>query len=159
MPNDLYEHDILEWSERQAGLLRRVANGERRNDVDWPNVIEEIAGVGSAVLNSVRGFLRQAMIHLLMIHLLKIHLAPDDLTRDHWLTELDAFLDDAAERFSPSMRQRIDLDGSFAKAQARVLRRAPGQVLPATCPWTLDELLAGDSDALLAAVPIQTTSA
>ena len=145
MPDKLYEHDILEWSERQADLLRRVANGERRNDVDWPNVIEEIADVGSAILNSVRGFLRQAMIHLL-----KIHLAADDQSRDHWLTELDAFLDDAAERFSPSMRQRIDLDAIFAKSRTRVLRRAHGSELPATCPWTLDDLLAGDSDALLA---------
>jgi hypothetical protein len=153
MPNDLYEHDILEWSERQADLLRRVANGERRNAVDWPNVIEEIADVGSAQLNSVRGCLRQAMIHLL-----KIHLAPDDLAREHWLTELDAFLDDAAERFSPSMRQRIDLGGVFAKARARVLRRVSDQALPATCPWTLDELLAGDADALIAAIPDSSSS-
>jgi hypothetical protein len=148
MPDNLYEHDILEWSERQADLLRRVANGERRNDVDWPNVIEEIADLGSAILNSVRGCLRQAMIHLL-----KLHLAPDDLAHEHWLTELDTFLDDAADRFSPSMRQRIDLDAIYARARARVLNRAPGRTVPAACPWTLDELLGGDTDALLAAVP------
>ena len=46
MPDDLYERDILAWSERQAELLRRVANGERVNDVDWPHVVEEIADVG-----------------------------------------------------------------------------------------------------------------
>jgi hypothetical protein len=149
MSDDLYERDILDWSERQADLLRRVANGERRNDVDWPHVIEEIADVGSSELNSVRGYLRQAIIHLF-----KIHLTPDDLARDHWLMELDAFLDDAADRFSPSMRQRIDLDAIFAKDRARVLRRVPGQTLPAACPWTLDDLLAGDTDALLAALPI-----
>jgi hypothetical protein len=148
MPDDLYESDILDWSERQADLLRRVANGERRNDVDWPHVIEEIADVGSAELNSVRGYLRQAMIHLL-----KLHLTPDDLAREHWLTELDAFLDDAADRFSPSMRQRIDLDAIFAKSRVRVLRRAAGGsavTLPVACPWTLDDLLAGDFEALLA---------
>jgi hypothetical protein len=148
MPDNLYDHDILEWSERQADLLRQVADGERRNDVDWPNVIEEIADVGSAILNSVRSFLRQAMIHLL-----KIHASPNDDARDRWLTELDAFLDDAAERFSPSMRQRIDLDAIFARARQRVLRRAPGSAPPMTCPWTLDELLAGDADVLLAAIP------
>jgi hypothetical protein len=32
MPDDLYERDILEWPERQANLLRRVANGERTLD-------------------------------------------------------------------------------------------------------------------------------
>jgi len=33
-----YDTDIFVWSERQAALLRRLANGERVNDaVDWPN--------------------------------------------------------------------------------------------------------------------------
>ena len=37
--SDLYEDDILLWSERQAALLRRMAAGERLNDqVDWENV-------------------------------------------------------------------------------------------------------------------------
>lgn len=44
--SDLYETDILTWSERQAVLLRRVAAGERAadNDMDWPR-IEEIESV------------------------------------------------------------------------------------------------------------------
>jgi hypothetical protein len=44
--SDLYDADILEWSERQAALLRRVAAGDRSNDnaPDWPNIIEEIEG-------------------------------------------------------------------------------------------------------------------
>src|SRR5438270_13014652 len=42
-----YDTDILTWSERQAALLRRIAAGERINDeVDWPNVVEEIESVG-----------------------------------------------------------------------------------------------------------------
>ena len=39
---DLYEHDILLWSEQQAELLRRLARGERVNGVDWAHVVEEI---------------------------------------------------------------------------------------------------------------------
>jgi hypothetical protein len=37
-----------EWSGRQADLLRRVARGERINsdDLDWPNIIEEVESVG-----------------------------------------------------------------------------------------------------------------
>jgi hypothetical protein len=36
--SDLYEADILMWSEHQAELLRRMAAGERVNDqVDWTN--------------------------------------------------------------------------------------------------------------------------
>ena len=32
--SDLYQTDILEWSEQQADLLRRVAAGERVNSPD-----------------------------------------------------------------------------------------------------------------------------
>ena len=52
--DDLYWQDILVWSERQAELLRRVAGGERVNDVDWDHVIEEIEDVGSSELHSVQ---------------------------------------------------------------------------------------------------------
>ncbi len=41
-----YDADVLQWSEHQAALLRRAAAGERVNDLDWPNIIEEIESVG-----------------------------------------------------------------------------------------------------------------
>ena len=45
--SDLYEADILAWSENQAALLRRLATGERvNNQIDWANVVEEIESVG-----------------------------------------------------------------------------------------------------------------
>ena len=34
MPDDLYHTDILGWSKAQAERLRRVAAGERVNDLD-----------------------------------------------------------------------------------------------------------------------------
>jgi chromosome segregation ATPase len=41
--SDLYGEDILLWSERQGGLLRRLAAGESVSDqVDWPHVVDEI---------------------------------------------------------------------------------------------------------------------
>jgi hypothetical protein len=43
-----YEDDILLRAEAQAGLLRRIAAGEQINDqVDWPNVIDEIESVAN----------------------------------------------------------------------------------------------------------------
>ncbi len=47
---NLYDTDILLWSERQADLLRHHAAGERVNDasIDWPNIAEEIEDVGRA---------------------------------------------------------------------------------------------------------------
>ncbi len=56
--SDLYDTDILEWSERQAALLRRVAAADRANDgaPDWPNIIEEIESVGREQLHAVEAF-------------------------------------------------------------------------------------------------------
>lgn len=47
--SDLYEKDILIWSENQANLLRRRAAGELVNDaeLDWSNIAEEIESVGA----------------------------------------------------------------------------------------------------------------
>ena len=52
--SDLYDTDILTWSERQADLLRRMARGERVNDqIDWGNVAEEIEDMGNNVVRAV----------------------------------------------------------------------------------------------------------
>ena len=45
--SDLYGDEIRLWSERQAALLRRLAAGEAVSEqVDWPNVVEEIEDLG-----------------------------------------------------------------------------------------------------------------
>jgi hypothetical protein len=64
MADDLYDHDALAWSERQATLLR----GERVNDVDWDHVVEEIEDVGLSELNAVYSYLRQILVRLLKLH-------------------------------------------------------------------------------------------
>lgn len=52
--SDLYETDIVEWSEHQAALVRRLAVGERVNDqIDWTNVAAEIESVGNDQLHAV----------------------------------------------------------------------------------------------------------
>ena len=51
--SDLYDADVLLWSEQQADLLRRRAAGELVNDtaLDWPNIAEEIADVGQSLVS------------------------------------------------------------------------------------------------------------
>lgn len=45
--SDLYDVDVLAWSEHQARLLHAHAAGEQTNEVpDWTNIIEELAGPG-----------------------------------------------------------------------------------------------------------------
>ena len=56
--SDLYETDVVTWSDRQADLLRRIAAGERVNDqVDWENVVEEIESVGQSQIDAVESAL------------------------------------------------------------------------------------------------------
>ena len=81
-----YDTDIVEWSEHQAELLRRLAAGERINDqIDWQNVIEEIESVGNEQRHAVESLLLQAL-------LLRLKAEAWPLSRDvpHWHSEARA---------------------------------------------------------------------
>ena len=112
--NDLYDTDVLLWSEHQAALLRRRAAGELVNEaeLDWPNIAEEIESVGNELLHAVESFLVQALLH-------DLKAAAWPLSRDapHWRAVARRFRGDAASRFVPSMRQRIDLDRIYRRAR------------------------------------------
>jgi hypothetical protein len=140
MPDGLYERDILSWSQHQADLLRRLARGERGNDVDWEHVVEEIEDVGLSELHAVESFL-----DLMLVHLLKIHGWPDSPSVDHWRAKVGSFQKNAARRFAPSMRQRIDVAKLYADALEQLdgvhYDGVPAQPTPATCNFTLDMLL------------------
>jgi len=136
-----YDTDILTWSERQAALLRRVAAGERVNDqVDWDNVAEEIESVGRSEVKAVRSALLQALLHNL-----KAEAWPLSPYVDHWRAEAARARGDAADDFTESMRQRIDIAAIYRRALQAMPAKIDGQPplpVPAECPVTLDELLA-----------------
>src|SRR5258707_8138020 len=113
--SDLYDNDILVWSERQAQLLRRRAAGELVNDadVDWPNIAEESEDVGRSQLNAVESPLTQALLHRL-----KAEAWPLTGDAPNWRAEARLFRRRAQRRFVPSMMQRIDLAGLYADALA-----------------------------------------
>ena len=147
MPDDLYDRDILTWSRHQADLLRRLGRGERVNGIDWAHVVEEIEDVGLSELNAVRSYLRQ-----MLAHLLKIHGWPDNQAVNHWRGEIGAFQADAAQRFVPSMRRRINLQALYEKASSQYKdieydNIAP-RAWPVTCPFTLDDLLKAERTTL-----------
>ena len=137
---DLYYDDILEWSERQARLLRDVAAGQPGNEApDWANVIEEIESVGRSQLYTVRSLLVQALLHDL-----KCEAWPLASTVPHWRAEARVALADAADAFAPSMRQYIDMAGLYRRALRGSPESHDGQPplpVPDACPVTLDELL------------------
>lgn len=139
--SSLHDVDILAWSYQQADGLRRIAAGERVNDVDWPNVIEEIESVGSAQLCAVESLLIQALLHDLKAEAWRLS---EDVP--HWLAEARRLRDDAVSRYAPSMHDKIDLPILYRRALRRMPETLDGQPplpVPRTCPVSLDELLGG----------------
>ena len=140
----LYDEDIILWSERQAALLRRRAAGELVNDtdLDWANIAEEIESVGNEQRHAVESLLIQTMLHLL-----KRQAWPEARDSGHWRDEARVFRAQAANRFVPSMRQRIDVARLWRlalRAMPRLIDGQPPLAVPDTCPPTLDELLDGE---------------
>lgn len=138
--SELYDTDVLEWSERQARLLRLHAAGERTNEpVDWANIIEEVESVGRSQVDAV-----ESLWTLAFLHDLKCEAWP--LSRDvpHWRAEARLFQRQARRKFTPSMRLKIDVAGLYGDALTGLPDTMDGQSplpVPAACPRTLDELL------------------
>ena len=137
---DLYDVDVVEWSEQQARLLRDAAAGRLGNEApDWANIIEEIESVGQSQVDAVESWWVQAFLHDL-----KAEAWP--LSRDvpHWQGEARGFRAQARRKYRPSMRQKIDLAGLYADALAGLPETLDGQPplpVPPACPVTLDDLL------------------
>ena len=144
MPDGLYDTDLLAWSREQAERLRRVAAGERVNDVDWANVIEEIESVRRSDMRAVRSLFTNAIAHAL-----RIVAWPDDWAVRHWQIEAGDFLFQGRERFEPSMRQLFVLDRMYEGAlndvgKASLKHRVSPLPVPGTVPFALDDLLRDD---------------
>lgn len=133
---DLYDEDILIWSEQQAELLRRRA----ANSLDWDNLAEEIEDVGRNQLRAVESHIVQAFVHEL-----KALAWPEARDLAHWRAEARGHRDDARASFTPAMAQRIDLVALYRRALRRIPETndgQPGLPVPAECSMTLDALLA-----------------
>ncbi len=138
---DLYDQDLLLWSEQQAGLLRRRAAGEITNDadMDWLNIAEEIEAVG-------RRELRSRLIRLLQ-HLLKWKYQPELRSRS-WRTTIKAQRDDIEDLLaqSPSLRRTLPdvLPAAYRRARDEALEETGLLKLPELSPFTLEHVLGGE---------------
>lgn len=140
--SDLYDTDVVTWSERQAALLRRMAAGERVNDqVDWEHVTEEIESVGRNEIDAVEAWLFHALVHDL-----KAAGWPEARDVPAWRGEARGFRARARRKYRPSMRPKIDLAANYSdalKALPDTLDGQPPRPLPPACPFTLEEIVAG----------------
>jgi hypothetical protein len=145
--SDLYDSDILAWSERQSDLLRRMGAGERVNDqVDWANVAEEIEDMGNNVVRAVASHLVQAILHEL-----KAEAWPQSREVPHWRAEARLHRDEAREAYAPSMARRSELEVASLYRRARrglpsLHDGTPPLKVPDMPNFTLEQLLAAEPD-------------
>jgi len=141
--SDLYDEDIVLWSERQGELLRRRAAGEFVNEaaLDWSNIAEEIESMGRAEQDQLI-----SRLAILLAHLLKWRFQPDRRGNSWRLTILEQRrrCGRIVSR-SPSLRPRLDdiLAEAYGDAVLIAERETelPEATYPPACPWTFDEAM------------------
>ena len=136
----LYREDFYAWSRQQADLLR----DGRFSELDLSRLIEEVEDLGENLYRSVR-----SRVRAIVEHLLKLEHSPASEPKRAWRETIRTQRADLDEDLTPALRPRIEagLARSYAKARrdaAAALRdygeHTAADVLPQTCPYTLDQI-------------------
>ena len=136
-PAIAYDTDLSLWAEQQASLMRLG----RWQDIDAENVAEEVESVGSSQKSAIR-----SRLLVLVLHLLKWEFQPEK-RKYGWratIIEQRIQIEDVIET-SPSLHTWPD--HVLAKVyQNAVLKAAddtgmPEDAFPATCPYTIAQIL------------------
>jgi hypothetical protein len=141
----LYHTDYYAWTQEQAAILRRLAARRTQSDLDLENLAEEVADLGKSERRAVRSQMRR-----LIEHLLQLDHGTSPNPRAGWRrTILDARIE-LADDLTPTLRRELetDLETLYAAARDQAAEAlethddpAAAQALPATCPYTLAQLL------------------
>jgi hypothetical protein len=119
--SDLYDTDIVLWSEHQGGLLRRRAAGELVNEaeLDWPNIAEEIESLGKTQARELA-----SRIAAVILHLMKLQASPASDPRAGWRDTVQEQRDEIERLLSdaPTLRGRVP--AIIARELERARRRA-----------------------------------
>jgi hypothetical protein len=151
-----YDDDFFNWTQEQAALLRDLPRDVRLpNSIDLAHIAEEIEDMGKSELTTVKSFLGRILEHLIKIAAKGLDAEP----ARHWGGEIITFHRNAVRRYTPGMRQLIDVEDIWREAKAdtaQMLSFAGESIpdLPDTCPFTLDDLLGVSIDvrAMIAAI-------
>jgi len=141
----LYDDDFYAWTQEQAELLRRLPAVSNRLDSEL--VAEEIEDLGRSELHAC-----QSLIEHVIEHLLKLEYSGLIEPANHWRREIVEWRSQLEKRLTRSITTKLDLSDRY-RVVLRLLRYIESDIpefrsrLPATCPYSLDEILsAGDED-------------
>jgi len=138
--SELYEQDVYAWSKAQASLLR----AGRFTELDLDHLIEEIDDVGGALQRSVR-----SRIRAIVEHLLKLEHSPAAEPRAGWRATVRTQRVRLRDALTPTLRREAESELAQLYEDARSLAEgalrdhgeaAAADALPATCPYSLDQI-------------------
>jgi len=119
----LYEQDIVRWSDDQAQALRDASHSGTNLPLDWDNLAEEIASLGTSQRSELR-----SRISNIIEHLLKLEWSAAVDPRPGWIeTVLRERVDlQRVLKESPSLRREVagmieEESGPVARLTARTL--------------------------------------
>ena len=136
--------DAYAWALAQAERLRRGSTGLK--GVDRAGLSEFLQEWAEEILSGVRSQLVNVMAHAA-----KVARSRNPAVLGHWRSECVEFHDRLIDEYRPSMRDKIDMTALWRRARRKVNASfadhgEPPPVLPAACPFTLDELIDPDLD-------------
>jgi hypothetical protein len=138
--SDLHADDLYAWSTTQADLLRAGRFGE----LDLDHLIEEIEDVGGAMKRAVRKRTRT-----ILEHLLKLEHSPASEPGAGWRATVRTQRVRLRDTLTPALRHELEQELPELYDDARGLAEgafrdhgedAAAETLPATCPYTFDQL-------------------
>jgi hypothetical protein len=134
--SNLYETDFYAWTQKQAVLLRE----QQWNQLDLPNLIEEIESLGKQQRQELRN-----RLSVLIGHLLKWEYQPQHRTRS-WLATIRIQRRDTLRllKDNPSLKPYLDeaLEEAYENARDLAMGETnlPEQTFPLSCLYTVTEI-------------------
>jgi hypothetical protein len=133
----LYETDFLLWVEQQSAALK----DRRWQDLDVPNILEELDGLASSRRHELRSRMR-----VLLQHLLKLKYQPAKATGSWKATVRDqraeiALLLEESPSLRRLMAQAVANEYPIARENAADETSIVLEKFPSECPLTLEEIL------------------
>ncbi|HEX5080078.1 MAG TPA: DUF29 domain-containing protein [Geminicoccaceae bacterium] len=148
LERSLYETDYYAWTKQQAAELRALAAARVGSKLDLANLAEVVESLGRSDLNAVRSQVRR-----IIEHLLKLEYSPTSEPRLEWRESVDQASDEVEDHITASMRAEIagDLARLFERGRrtaatglTRHGERQAATALPASCPYSLQQILKQD---------------
>ena len=140
-----YDDDFYAWTQYQAAVLRSMPAPDNRFDRE--NVAEEIEDLGKNERNAMRSEVRR-----ILEHLLKLGYSPATEPRADWMVSIATARAELDDRLTATLRRDVEteLPRLFLRARdiARVGLAKYGESslaadLPESCPYSLEQVLAG----------------